>query len=300
LGISGISVNIKRPRLYQDIRQMKGALDTHKSVEWRMSTLIVFNHWHGIPFVHVCRVSNACFAPLLAKQKQRKMRGVGASRGADRHPKWSEKSGSEGSRERHRERKALPRRLVVVAKATTYAAKPAADPRGHRFVVCRHMSKVARSGVAHECQGCQNGNVVVIFAVSRLAFVVPGACRWQLPLHLLLRVPDPSVSRVGLLVANRARHPGCFAVRCHPERAKRRGISLSFLSYTLAMSRTTIDLDERLIRQARKLTGLKTKREIVERALQLLVRFETRKGILRFYGSGIWKGDLKASRRNRI
>ena len=72
------------------------------------------------------------------------------------------------------------------------------------------------------------------------------------------------------------------------------------LSYTVRMSRTTINIDERLIRQARKLTGLKTKREIVERALQLLVRQETRKDILRFYGSGIWKGDLKASRRNRI
>ena len=66
------------------------------------------------------------------------------------------------------------------------------------------------------------------------------------------------------------------------------------------MNRTTIELNERLIRQARKLTTLKTKREIVERTLQLLVRLETRKGILRFYGSGIWKGDLKASRRKRI
>ena len=67
-----------------------------------------------------------------------------------------------------------------------------------------------------------------------------------------------------------------------------------------SMGRANIEINERLIRQARKLTGLKTKREIVERALQLLVRLETRKGILRFYGSGVWKGDLKASRRNRI
>jgi Arc/MetJ family transcription regulator len=66
------------------------------------------------------------------------------------------------------------------------------------------------------------------------------------------------------------------------------------------MSRTTIEINERLIRQARKLTGLKTNCEIVERALQLLVRLETRRGILRFYGSGIWKGDLKTSRGNRF
>ncbi len=65
------------------------------------------------------------------------------------------------------------------------------------------------------------------------------------------------------------------------------------------MSRTNIEIDERLIRKARKLTRLKTKRQIVDKALDLLVRSESRKGILRYYGSGVWKGDLKASRRNR-
>ena len=66
------------------------------------------------------------------------------------------------------------------------------------------------------------------------------------------------------------------------------------------MARTNIDIDDKLIRQARKLTGLKTKRQIVDRALELLVRSESRKGILRYYGSGIWTGDLKQSRRNRV
>lgn len=66
------------------------------------------------------------------------------------------------------------------------------------------------------------------------------------------------------------------------------------------MSRTNIDIDEALIRKARKLTRLKTKRQIVDRALDLLVRSEIRKGILRYYGTGIWKGDLETSRRNRI
>ncbi len=66
------------------------------------------------------------------------------------------------------------------------------------------------------------------------------------------------------------------------------------------MSRTNIELNDALVLKARKLTHLKTKREIVDRALELLVRSETRKGILRFYGSGIWKGDLKATRRDRV
>jgi Arc/MetJ family transcription regulator len=66
------------------------------------------------------------------------------------------------------------------------------------------------------------------------------------------------------------------------------------------MARTNIDLDEDLLREARKLTRLKTKREVVNTALALLVRQEKLKGILRFKGSGIWKGDLKAMRRNRV
>jgi Arc/MetJ family transcription regulator len=70
--------------------------------------------------------------------------------------------------------------------------------------------------------------------------------------------------------------------------------------YAVDMARTNIDLDSALIRRARKLTRLKTKRAIVDRALDLLVRSETRKGILRYYGSGIWQDNHKAARRNRV
>jgi len=65
------------------------------------------------------------------------------------------------------------------------------------------------------------------------------------------------------------------------------------------MGRTNIEIDDDLIRKARRLTRLKTKRQIVHKALDLLVRSESRKGILLYYGTGIWKGDLKVSRRNR-
>jgi Arc/MetJ family transcription regulator len=66
------------------------------------------------------------------------------------------------------------------------------------------------------------------------------------------------------------------------------------------MSRTNIEINDQLVRKARRLTRLKTKREIVDKALELLVRSETRKGMLRYYGSGVWKGDLKGMRRNRV
>jgi len=66
------------------------------------------------------------------------------------------------------------------------------------------------------------------------------------------------------------------------------------------MSRTNIEIDDDLIREAAKLTRLKTKRQIVHRALDSLVKSEKKKAILRYFGSGIWKGDLRAMRRNRV
>ena len=66
------------------------------------------------------------------------------------------------------------------------------------------------------------------------------------------------------------------------------------------MSRTNIEINDALLQKARKLTGLRTKRAIVDRALEIVVRTESRKGMLRFYGSAIWEGDLKAARRNRV
>jgi Arc/MetJ family transcription regulator len=65
------------------------------------------------------------------------------------------------------------------------------------------------------------------------------------------------------------------------------------------MGRTNIVLDDNVMRKARTLTRLKTKREIVAKALELLVRSESRKGMLVYFGSGIWRGDLKRIRRNR-
>lgn len=64
--------------------------------------------------------------------------------------------------------------------------------------------------------------------------------------------------------------------------------------------RTNINIDDRLLSTARRLTRLRTKREIVQRALEVLVESEARKNILRYRGSGIWKGDLKALRRSRV
>ncbi len=70
--------------------------------------------------------------------------------------------------------------------------------------------------------------------------------------------------------------------------------------YRGPMGRTNIFLRDELIARARELTGLQAKREIVEQTLQQLIQAEERKGILRFRGSRIWKGDLKKMRGNRF
>jgi len=88
--------------------------------------------------------------------------------------------------------------------------------------------------------------------------------------------------------------------RCGPKSDRKEDAQKSPKMVYSRFMRTNIDIDERLVRKARKLTRLKSKRQIVDKALELLVRSESRKGILRYYGSGIWKGDPKAMRRNRV
>jgi len=64
------------------------------------------------------------------------------------------------------------------------------------------------------------------------------------------------------------------------------------------MKRTNVVLDDRLVARARKLTGLRTARDVVDRALrELVVREEQRRLVQRLRGSG-WVGDLDAMRRS--
>ncbi|HEX5413555.1 MAG TPA: type II toxin-antitoxin system VapB family antitoxin [Terriglobia bacterium] len=66
------------------------------------------------------------------------------------------------------------------------------------------------------------------------------------------------------------------------------------------MSRTNVEIDDQLIRRAQRVSGLKTKRAVIQKALETLVRTEDRKGILRYFGAGIWEGNLKSMHRNRL
>ena len=63
--------------------------------------------------------------------------------------------------------------------------------------------------------------------------------------------------------------------------------------------RTNIDIDEKLIEEARRVTGLSTKKAIVERALEELVRRERERDVLNYFGKLKWEGDLDAMREGR-
>lgn len=65
------------------------------------------------------------------------------------------------------------------------------------------------------------------------------------------------------------------------------------------MSRTVVDLREDLVRKARRKTGIKKKVEIVNLALEELVRRRDILKIFNFVGEVKWEGDLKAMRRDR-
>ncbi len=64
--------------------------------------------------------------------------------------------------------------------------------------------------------------------------------------------------------------------------------------------RTNIVIDNSLMRQAMKATGLETKRAVVEEGLRLLIRVKGQEGIRRLRGKVAWEGDLRAMREGRI
>lgn len=60
--------------------------------------------------------------------------------------------------------------------------------------------------------------------------------------------------------------------------------------------RTNIVIDDKLMRDALRATGLKTKREAVELGLRTLLRLRRQADIRRLRGKLEWQGDLGAMR----
>ena len=62
--------------------------------------------------------------------------------------------------------------------------------------------------------------------------------------------------------------------------------------------RTNIVIDDELMKQVMKLTGLKTKREAVEQGLKTLLRLKRQEQIRQYRGKLQWEGDLNDMRRD--
>jgi Arc/MetJ family transcription regulator len=64
--------------------------------------------------------------------------------------------------------------------------------------------------------------------------------------------------------------------------------------------RTNIEIDDRLMRQAMRSSGARTKRAAVEEGLRLLIRTRGQKSLRRLRGKVAWEGDLETSRQRRV
>lgn len=67
----------------------------------------------------------------------------------------------------------------------------------------------------------------------------------------------------------------------------------------LLMTRTNVVLDEKLIAECRKVTGIKTQRALIDHALRELLRRGRQKQVLELKGRVAWEGDLSAWRQGR-
>ena len=64
--------------------------------------------------------------------------------------------------------------------------------------------------------------------------------------------------------------------------------------------RTNIVLDDKLINRAQKLTGIKTKREVVHEALRLLILLKEQGEVRALRGKLLWEGNLSDQRQSRV
>ena len=65
------------------------------------------------------------------------------------------------------------------------------------------------------------------------------------------------------------------------------------------MGRTNVILDDDLVAKCQAATGIRTRRSLIDHALQELLRHERQKEILELKGRIAWTGDLSAWRKGR-
>ncbi len=75
-------------------------------------------------------------------------------------------------------------------------------------------------------------------------------------------------------------------------------IKYNINTHLIKKMRTNIVIDEKLMNDALQATGLKTKKEVVELGLKILVKLDRQKQIKELRGKLEWDGDLDAMRSN--
>ena len=63
--------------------------------------------------------------------------------------------------------------------------------------------------------------------------------------------------------------------------------------------RTNIEIDDKLMAEAQKASGLATKRQTVEEALRLMVKLRRQQEVRAAFGKFRWRGNLARSREGR-
>ena len=64
--------------------------------------------------------------------------------------------------------------------------------------------------------------------------------------------------------------------------------------------RTNIVIDDDLMAEAQTLTGIKTKKGVVEEALRLLIQMSSQSKVRELRGQLTWEGDLDSLREGRV
>jgi len=57
-----------------------------------------------------------------------------------------------------------------------------------------------------------------------------------------------------------------------------------------------VELDDGLVKKAMEITKITTKKALINKALEELIKSNTRKEMLKYIDSGVWEGNLKEMR----
>jgi Arc/MetJ family transcription regulator len=172
----------------------------------------------------------------------------------------------------------------------------AKDERGHQEVVADAASDEARRHSALQgLAGKRDAAFLFEFAQCGvqqvgIAGVAASAGQRPLPRPGIVLALGPPDQEDRIRVDRMQERDGCFGFRHY--------FNYSGISVCSAM-RLNIEIDDELMRETLRATGLRNKREAVELGLRTLLRLTRQAKIREFRGKLHWEGDLGAMRTDR-